>query len=158
MKLNEALTGTNGIPFINESKRTEIYNFVLEQKPEKILQLGFAQGVSACILAAALDEIPNPGVIDTVDILTAKDWQDKLISVEKLSSQMGLEKYIRIYREEKSYTWWLKKKIEESKRNKSCEPYDFIFVDGAHNWTIDSSALFCLRSCFALGVGFCLTI
>lgn len=142
MKINEALKATKGIPFIEESKRIELYNFVLEYKPSKILELGFAHGVSACILAAALDELPNPSIIDTVDILPAKAWQDKLVSIDQLSSQMDLEKYIRIHREEKSHTWWLKKEIEESKQNKEWEPYDFIFIDGAHNWTIDSSAFF----------------
>lgn len=142
MQLNDALKATKGIPFIDEYKRTELYNFILEHKPKKILELGFAHGVSACIIAAALNELPNPGVVDTVDIIPAKAWQDKLISIEDLSSQMGLEKHISIHREEKSYTWWLKKEIQKSLQNEDKEPYDFIFIDGAHNWTIDSSAFF----------------
>lgn len=142
MILEDALSMTKGIPFINENKRTELYRFVLEHKPNKILELGFAHGVSACIMAAGLDELSTDGIIDTIDILPAKAWQDKVMSIEKLSSQMGLDKYIRIYREEKSYTWWLKKEIKKSKKEENWVPYDFIFIDGSHNWTIDSSAFF----------------
>ena len=142
MKLTEALTRTRGIPFIDESKRTELYEFVLGNKPKKILELGFAHGVSTCIMAAALDELPGHGTISTIDILPAREWQDKLMSIEKLSSIMNLDKYIQVFREKKSYTWWLKKELERKKADRTWQPYDFIFIDGAHNWTIDTAAFF----------------
>jgi len=142
MKLNDALTMTSGIPYINKNKQIELYAFILEHKPKKILELGFAHGVSTCIMAAGLDELSDHGIIDAIDILPAKDWQDKVMSIETLSSQNGLDKYIRIYREKKSYTWWLKKEIEKSRREENWIPYDFISIDGSHNWTIDSSAFF----------------
>lgn len=142
MNLPEALEKTKDIPFIDESKRIELYEFVKKIKPNKILELGFAHGVSTCIMASALDEMSGHRVIDTIDILPAKEWQENLISIEKLSSIMGLESFINIYRENKSYTWWLKKEVEKRKNEENWKPYDFIFIDGSHNWTIDSSAFF----------------
>jgi predicted O-methyltransferase YrrM len=142
MKIDDALAMTKGIPFIDENKRVELYQFILTEKPTKILELGFAHGVSACIMAAALEEFTDRGVIDTVDILPAREWQDQLMSIERLSSTYGLNKYINVYREGKSYTWWLKKEIERMRSESDWTPYDFVFIDGAHNWTIDSSAFF----------------
>ena len=144
MKLQDILAHTRGIPFIDERKRAELYEFVLKEHPKRVLELGFAHGVSACVIAGALDELGEGGELDTVDILPAKAWQDKLISIEQLSDRMGLSRYIRVYREHKSYTWWLKKQIEHRQRDLSCSTglYDFIFIDGAHNWTIDSCAFF----------------
>lgn len=142
MKLDQALFLTEGIPFINEKKRCELYNFILEAEPTKVLELGFGHGTSACIIAAALEESNKNSQIDTIDIEPAKEWQDKLINIEKLSEKMGLGHMINIHREKKSYTWWLKKELFNRINDSNWKPYDFIFIDGAHNWTIDSSAFF----------------
>ena len=41
-----------------------------------------------------------------------------------------------------SYTWWLKQQTEmPSDEAENCEPaFDFIYLDGAHTWTIDGLA------------------
>ena len=142
MKIDEVLELTKGIPFISHEKRIELYNFVSENKPARILELGFAHGVSACVMAAALQECGSTAKIDAVDLFPAKQWQDSLVSIEALSSKAGLSEFIEIHRESKSYTWWLKKKIEAFASQAMTEPYDFVFIDGAHNWTIDTAAFF----------------
>ena len=56
---------------------------------------------------------------------------------------MGLGHRVTIHREINSYTWFLKKKIAGQSANGKCEPcYDFCFIDGAKNWTIDGLAFF----------------
>ena len=50
---------------------------------------------------------------------------------------------MQIVREVNSYNWFLKKQIEAQTKDGICEPcYDFIFIDGAKNWTIDGLAFF----------------
>jgi predicted O-methyltransferase YrrM len=142
MKKNEIIEKTEGIPFILKHQKDELYDFIITEKPNRILELGFAHGVSACVMAAALDEVHQRGLIDTIDSIPAKNWQNKVISIEDLSSKLGLSKYINIYREAKSYNWWLKKELENKRNNPRWLDYDFVFIDGSHNWTIDGFAFF----------------
>ena len=46
-------------------------------------------------------------------------------------------------REYSSYTWWLKEQVQaRSDRAGNVEPaYDFVYLDGAKNWTIDGLAV-----------------
>ncbi len=47
-----------------------------------------------------------------------------------------------IVRPDSSYNWFLKEQIDRhSDRAGNCEPiYDFCYLDGAHNWTVDGLA------------------
>ena len=48
-----------------------------------------------------------------------------------------------VVREPTSYTWFLKRQIAARSAKGTCRPlYDFCFLDGAKNWTIDSAAFF----------------
>ena len=68
---------------------------------------------------------------------------DNTPNLEGLLAKMGLSHLVNIHREVNSYTWYLKKKIASQSANGSCEPcYDFCFIDGAKNWTIDGLAFF----------------
>jgi predicted O-methyltransferase YrrM len=140
MKFQEISSLVTGIPFISQKRAKELYDFILDRKPANILELGFAHGSSSCYIAAALDEI-GTGHLTAVDLLAAKVWQNP--SIEELLTKTRLEKYVTVDREMTSYTWFLKKKIEENTISNICQPiYDFCFIDGAKNWTIDSSAFF----------------
>jgi hypothetical protein len=50
---------------------------------------------------------------------------------------------VTIVREYSSYTWWLKEQVAaRSDAHGNVEPaYDFIYLDGAKNWTIDGLAV-----------------
>ena len=122
-----------------EDEGWELYNFICKEKPSSILELGHAHGASTIYMAAALDEIGS-GVIETVDLSAAQDRDPNL---EKLTLDSGLNEFINIFREKNSYTWFLKKKIENCTSGHICEPiYDFCFIDGPKNWTIDGLAFF----------------
>ena len=139
MKFNEISSLLQGIPYISQKRGKEIYEFILNKKPLRVLELGFAYGTSSCYIAAALDEI-GTGDLTTVDLVHTIN---KKPSIEELLSKAGLKKYVTINREVTSYTWFLKKKIEENSSSNVCQPiYDFCFIDGSKNWTIDSSAFF----------------
>ena len=110
----------------------------MREKPRSCLELGHAHGVSSAYIAAALDEIG--GHLDTVDLLPAAE---NVPNLETLLEKMRLSHRVTIHREVNSYTWFLKKKIAHQSANGKCEPcYDFCFIDGAKNWTIDGLAFF----------------
>ena len=88
-----------------------LYDFILAKKPSECLELGFAHSASSCYTAAALDEI-GKGHLTSVDIVPAMEWQKP--AIEELLSKTKLEKYVTVMRENTSYNWFLKKKIEEN--------------------------------------------
>lgn len=140
MKFDVAHEMLEDIPFISKKQAKSLYDFVCEKKPRRCLELGFAHGVSVCYVAAALDEI-GEGHIDAVDLTIGQSWQDP--SIERLLDKTGLGKFVSVFREDLSYTWFLKKKIEEQTVDCRCEPlYDFCYIDGPKNWTVDGAAFF----------------
>lgn len=129
-----------GVPYILPELSRDIYSFIVENKPQHCLELGFGHGASSCYIAAALDEV-GAGHLSTVDLYPAQVWQHP--TIEELLKQSGLEQWVSVHRENTSYTWFLKKKIYENSAANCCTPiYDFCFIDGSKNWTIDSSAFF----------------
>ena len=140
MKFQTARKLLQGIPYILPELALELYEFIIRNKPEHCLELGFGHGASSCYMAAALDEVGS-GHLTTVDRMPALEWQHP--AIEELLEQTGLAHLVSIRREQAGYTWFLQKQIYENSRNGACMPcYDFCFIDGAKNWTIDSSAFF----------------
>lgn len=141
MKFEKIHAHLEGIPFISTKDGKVLYKFILDKKPSECLELGFAHGTSSCYIAAALDELGS-GHLTSVDLVTSYvKWQKP--SIEELLAKTGLQEYVSIIREKTSYTWFLKKKIEQSSSTEECKPvYDFCFIDGSKNWTIDGFAFF----------------
>lgn len=129
-----------GIPYILPEMAADLYHFILKEQPQNCLELGFAHGASSCYMAAALAEVGS-GHLSCVDLVPAQEWQEP--TIETLLEKTGLASHVDIHRETTSYTWFLKKQIEAHSRGNQCRPvYDFCFIDGAKNWTIDSTAFF----------------
>jgi predicted O-methyltransferase YrrM len=138
MKFEAIRDQVAGVPYMTPEQGRTLYDFILDHRPAACLELGFAHGVSSCYTAAALDEI-GAGHLTTVDLASVRLQP----SIEDLLAKTGLERYVTIAREATSYTWFLKKKIEERTSDGVCTPlYDFCFIDGAKNWTIDGLAFF----------------
>jgi predicted O-methyltransferase YrrM len=116
-----------------------LYDHIRMHKPLSVLELGVGFGVGSCYIAAALHE-------NQVGHLTCVDLVDTSYSpsAEELVNQAKLDSYVSIYREKSSYTWFLKKRIEQRTRLDSvCEPeFDLCFIDGPKDWTIDGAAFF----------------
>jgi predicted O-methyltransferase YrrM len=130
----EAVKGT---PYLSREHGKSLYDHITSEGVRDILEIGTAHGVSAAYMAAAVQE--NGGRVTTVD--TAKVVADP--SPESVFARAGLQEAVEIVRvEDSSYTWWLKEQVERaSDRHGNCEPiYDFCYLDGAHNWTIDGLA------------------
>jgi predicted O-methyltransferase YrrM len=131
-----------GIPIMSEAQGRVIYDHVLEHSVKDILELGTAWGVSAAYMAAALDE-RGEGKVTTLDKRQfVKDPGPELRTFSKLPE---LRKYVEFIRtDDKSYVWWLARKVEASsdaQGNVSAQ-YDFCYLDGAHDFTIDGLSVY----------------
>jgi predicted O-methyltransferase YrrM len=64
-------------------------------------------------------------------------------SPEDVISRAGVADRVTIVREFSSYTWWLKERVaERSDADGNVDPcFDFVYLDGAKNWTIDGLAV-----------------
>lgn len=128
-----------GIPHTPPEDGLILYNFILENKLQNVVELGFQHGASTLYMAAAMDEIGS-GMITTLDNLTAKEVKPTIID---LANKSGLSKYINPIFANSSYNWELMKLIEKNTVNNNCNAtFDFCFIDGAHNWETDGFAFF----------------
>lgn len=140
MKFETVKKHVEGVPYILPEMARDLYEFILKHQPQNCLELGFGHGASSCYLAAALDEVGS-GHLTCVDLVPAQEWQQP--TIEQLLEKTGLSPRVEVRRENTSYTWFLKKQIEAHSHDNFCEPiYDFCFIDGPKNWTIDGAAFF----------------
>jgi predicted O-methyltransferase YrrM len=137
MNFRKVATALHGIPYTGTERGRRLYEFILKNQPKRCLELGFAHGVSSCYMAAALQEVD--GHLVAVDLEAQRDAP----LIEHLLRELGLEDRVTVVRERSSYTWFLRKAIEEHSSSGVCVPsVDFCFIDGAKNWTIDGAAFF----------------
>lgn len=116
-----------------------VYEHVLESRPQEVLELGFWHGKSSCYIAAALHELGH-GHLTTVDLEAAKGNKP---NIEETLLKSGLASFVTVKHEPTSYTWFLKKEIEENTTDgKTIPKYDLAFIDGAHSWEVDGMAFF----------------
>lgn len=105
--------------------------FIHENECRNVLELGFGHGVSACYIAAALEEAGG-GSLVTIDLEMARAREP---NIEQLLQGCGFSDQVEFYYEPISYTWRLMKFLEEGNRL-----FDLCYVDGAHNWFVDGFA------------------
>jgi predicted O-methyltransferase YrrM len=122
-----------GIPFMSPEQGRLVYDHVQRTGVRDALELGTAHGVGAAYMAAAGADVT------TVDFAGAA--YDP--SPETVVARAGLAANVTIVREFSSYTWWLKEQIAaRSDAHGNVEPrFDFVYLDGAKNWTIDGLAV-----------------
>ncbi len=139
MKFKDISKQLENIPYLSVEDGRFLYNHIIKTKPQQCLELGFAHGVSSCYIAAALQQ-SGGGQLISVDLLSSKERKP---CIEELLHDNGLQEIVTVVREVNSYNWYLKKKIEEQTLRGSCQPiFDFCFIDGSKNWTIDGFAFF----------------
>lgn len=124
---------------VDDAAYAELWDLVVGDRATEVLELGFAQGGSSAVLAAALDELGR-GRLTTVDLAGKPPRRPE---IEDTLRRCGLEGIVEVVREQSSYTWFLKRRIEERTIDGSCEPlYDVCFIDGAKSWQVDGLAFF----------------
>jgi predicted O-methyltransferase YrrM len=130
-------------PHISPQQGRVLYDHLRATKPETVLELGTAHGVSAAYIAAAI-EANGHGRLTTVDSSQFR-WQDP--APEEVLAFVGLRDWVSFERSYSTYNWFLKEQIEQrSDTSGNCEPlYDFCFLDGQKNWTVDGLAVFLIE-------------
>ncbi len=141
MKFDVVADKLRGIPNMGPSEGKLVYQHIIDNGVIDVLELGTAHGVSAAYAAAALDELGRGRVV-TVDSRIATASRDP--QPGDVLRRCGLDQLVeRVLVDDSSYTWWLKQRVaEQSDEDGNCEPlFDFCYLDGAHNWTIDGLAV-----------------
>lgn len=134
MTFEHILPFVEQVPHMPPDRGKLIYEFIRNVRPERVLELGFAHGTSACYMAAALQE-NGGGLVTTIDHVRAKLRQPNIFA---LIEQTGLGSFIEPLFCERSYTWTLMELIEQNTLNGRTIPiFDFVFIDGGHTWDSD---------------------
>jgi predicted O-methyltransferase YrrM len=117
----------------------QLYDFILEQRPSEILELGFAHGSSTAYMAGAI-AAAGVGKITSID---RDEARERVPNAEKVLRDLGLDGYVELVYTPTSYTWELMKMIQARTTSARTDPvFDFAFIDGAHTWEVDGLAFF----------------
>jgi predicted O-methyltransferase YrrM len=127
-----------GVPFMSPGQGRLVYDHIRATRPAEALELGTAHGTGAAYMAAALAD-NGAGALPTVDFAGAA--YDP--APEDVLARAGVADRVTVVREFSSYTWWLKEQVAaRSDAHGNVEPrFDFVYLDGAKNWTIDGLAV-----------------
>ena len=134
MNINKIRKLVDGIPHMEFNQAKQMTDFILQNKFQNILELGFRHGVSTCYLAGALDEL-GKGKITTIDLEDAREAEP---NIEDLLHNLGLREFVTVFYEPTSYIWRLMKMLEQDPAPR----FDFCYIDGAHTWFVDGFAFF----------------
>ena len=138
MGFDEVARAVAGVPFMSPEQGRLVYDHVRATRPAEVLELGTAHGVGAAYLAAGL-EANGAGRLTTVDFAGAAYDPPP----EAVLARAGVAGRVQVVREFSSYTWWLKTQVQaRSDGHGNVAPAsDFVYLDGAKNWTIDGLAV-----------------
>ncbi len=130
---DEVARAVAGVPFMSPAQGRLVYEHVRDTGAQDVLELGTAHGVGAAYLAAAAARVT------TVDFAGAA--YDP--APEQVLARAGVAERVTVVREFSSYTWWLKERVaERSDEHGNVDAcFDFVYLDGAKNWTIDGLAV-----------------
>ena len=130
---DEVARAIAGIPFMSPEQGRLVFDHVRSTGVRDALELGTAHGVGAAYMAAAGAQVTT---VDHAGAIFAP-------SPEEVVARAGVAQNVTIVREFSSYTWWLKEEIaRRSDAHGNVEPaFDFVYLDGAKNWTIDGLAV-----------------
>ncbi len=120
-----------------------LYDHVLRNQASRVLELGFAHGVGTVWLAGAIAALGRGKVI-AVDYLPARNRRPDAPSLVR---EAGLEAIVELHFDPISYTWHLKRNLGRYAQ----EPFDFVFLDGAHSWDTDGFAFFLIDRILKVG-------
>ncbi len=135
MKAPEIARILNGIPVMEPKQGIEITEFIQENRLSRCLELGFAHGVGTAYMAHAVAQMENGRVV-SIDLEEARKRNPDIHTVLR---SVGIPpERVDIYFEPTSYTWRLMRFLQEGRR----DYFDFIYIDGAHTWTVDGLAFY----------------
>lgn len=131
-----------GVPHMTPQQGRAVYDHIRSEGVRDVLEIGTAHAVSASYMAAAVEE-NGGGSVTTIDHANATKARDP--SPQAILDGCGVGHLVnRVLVTDSSYTWWLKNQVaSQSDSAGNCTPlYDFCYLDGAHNFTIDGLAAY----------------
>jgi predicted O-methyltransferase YrrM len=140
MRFEDVARITRGIPMMVPQQGRRVYDHLLATQSTDVLELGTARGVSAAYMAAALHE-RGEGTVITLD--RADRVPSPLPEEEVFKRAPELLSHVTFVRPaHSSYVWWLKQEVQRrSDGAGNVTPlFDFCYLDGAHDFTIDGLA------------------
>jgi predicted O-methyltransferase YrrM len=142
MEFDRIKQAVEGVPVMSAVQGRVVYDHVLESECTNIIELGTHNGTSAAYMAAALHELGR-GKVTTLD----RAQLMPLVPPERqaFAKVPELLPFVRFERpSDSSYVWWLMRQVEaRSDDAGNCETaYDFCYLDGAHDFTIDGMAVY----------------
>ena len=122
------------LPYMKFSQAQRLQEFIVENGIRDCLELGFYHGVSSAYVAEILKDLGG-GSLTTIDLISAQERQP---NIDQVLSDLGLDSYVTVFYEPRSYTWRLMKLLEAHS-----EPiYDFCYIDGGHSWDVSGFGFF----------------
>jgi predicted O-methyltransferase YrrM len=114
-------------PFMTSRQGRILYDFILEHRLGRIIELGFAHGKSSCYFAAVADELGGDAHVTTMDRTTAVNREP---NIDQLLERCGLTSRVTPVFSHTSFTWDLMKMLERDPAPR----FDFAYLDGGHSW------------------------
>ena len=134
MDFEAVADAVEGVPYMSRAQGRWVFDHIRSTGASDALDVGTAHGVSAAYMAAAGARVVS------VDWARA-DWDPAPADVLQ---RAGVADRVELVRDpSSSYVWWLKNQVEaRSDEAGNCEPlFDFCYLDGSHNFTIDGLAV-----------------
>ncbi|MGH3466835.1 MAG: class I SAM-dependent methyltransferase [Thermocrispum sp.] len=129
MKFDDVDAVVAGTRFMTSDQGRTVYEFIVENKLGRVLELGFAYGKSSCYFAAAAEEVGGDSHVVTMDLENAKDRKP---NIHQLLEKCGLTELVTPVFAGSSYTWELMKLLEKDPQPR----FDFAYIDGGHTWDV----------------------
>lgn len=120
-----------------------LYDHIIRTRATRTMELGFAHGVGTIWIAGAVAALGG-GTHVAVDVLDARRRDP---DAESLVKAAGLDGIVELNFDPVSYTWHLKRNLSVYVE----EPFDFVFIDGAHTWDTDGFTFFLVDRLLKVG-------
>jgi SAM-dependent methyltransferase len=122
---------------LTEGGMREIYDCIVTNRLSSCLELGSGHGATSCVMAAAVGE--TGGKVTTIDLALHQP-----ANAASLKAHCGLaDELLEVVADPLGYNWWLADRLRSQTVEGACQPlYDFVFLDGAHEWQPDALAVF----------------
>lgn len=107
---------------ISLNEGIEIFKIIKQYKPKKVVEIGFATGISTLFILCALDK---NATLFSIDPYQKIQWNKfGLINVNNLLEELNLSKSMHNFIEDYSINFF----------NRTNELYDLVFIDGDHSY------------------------
>ena len=143
MSIESVAAVVGGTPYMSVDQAQRMADLIAENNLARVLELGFAHGVSTCYLADAVGEMPN-GFVTSIDLTSSAELEPR---AEDLLERCGLSSRVDLIREPRSFTWRIMYWLAEGRSD--C--FDLVYLDGGHTWDVTGFAFFLVDRLLAPG-------